>query len=189
VHPERLYEALVQIAGEWATFTGDSRRAAVYPPYRHHDLQSSFGPVIADLRRLVPGGIDPGAVEIPLVELRYGVRRGDIIDRTLLKNAFYLVVRANVPGEDLRRSFTNKVKIGPFERMQDLVGSAVSGIKVRPLPQAPRQLPFIPDAHYFELDRGSLLFPEMEHASAFGIHYSDERSDMDMKMQLWSVRA
>jgi type VI secretion system protein ImpJ len=189
VHPERFFEALVQIAGEWASFTGESRRAAVYPPYRHHDLLSSFAPVIADLRRLIPGGIDPSAVEIPLVELRYGVRRGAILDRGLLKNALYLVVRANRPGEDLRRSFPTKVKIGPFERMQDLVGSAVSGIQVRPLPQAPRQLPFIPDAHYFELDRGSFLFPQMENSAAFGIHYSDERSDMEMKMQLWSVRA
>ena len=51
VHPADLYAALVQMAGDFATFTEASRRPSDYPPYRHADLQRSFAPVIADLRR------------------------------------------------------------------------------------------------------------------------------------------
>lgn len=187
LHPERFYEALVQIAGEWATFTDPTRRAANYPVYRHDDLQSTFALVTADLRRLFPGGFDRRVVELPLVELRYGVRRGTITDRKLLKAAaFYIVVRANMPGETLRRLFAAKVKIGPIERMPDLVGSAVSGIQVQAVPP-PRQLPFLADGNYFELDRGSPLWQLMENSAAFGIHVSDEPPEM--KMQLWAVLA
>ena len=43
LHPESLYTALVQMAGEFATFL-DTRRPNAYPAYRHDDLQRSFAP-------------------------------------------------------------------------------------------------------------------------------------------------
>ena len=38
------------MAGEFATFL-ETRRPTAYPAYRHDDLQRSFAPVVADLRR------------------------------------------------------------------------------------------------------------------------------------------
>ena len=188
LHPQQLFETLVQMAGEFATFADSSRRPGVYPAYRHDDLQSSFAPVIADLRRLLSIVVGPGVVEIPLQELRYGVRRGTLTDRTVLQGAaFYLVVRAAVPGEALRRLFPATVKIGAIEQIQQLVNAAVPGIAIRPLPVAPRQLPFFPDANYFELDRGSPHWAQMQNSAAFGIHVSGEFPNL--QMQLWSVRA
>jgi len=188
LHPERLYETLVQMAGEFATFAETSRRPSLYPAYRHEDLQASFAPVIADLRRSLSMVVGPGVVEIPLQEMRYGVRRGTLTDRTVLQSsAFYLVVRAAVPGEALRRLFPAQVKIGAIEQIRELVNAAVSGIAIRPLPVAPRQLPFLPDANYFELDRGSPHWAQMQASAAFGIHVSSEFPNL--QMQLWAVRA
>jgi type VI secretion system protein ImpJ len=188
LHPEHLYETLVQMAGEFATFSETSRRPGVYPAYRHEDLQASFAPVIADLRRSLSMVVGPGVVEIPLQEMRYGVRRGTLTDRTVLQSsAFYLVVRAAVPGEALRRLFPAQVKIGAIEQIRELVNAAVSGIAIRPLPVAPRQLPFLPDANYFELDRGSPHWGQMQNSAAFGIHVSSEFPNL--QMQLWAVRA
>ncbi|MEO0035142.1 MAG: hypothetical protein RLZZ501_1165 [Pseudomonadota bacterium] len=188
LHPERLYESLVQIAGEWATFTAPNRRAGDYPPYRHEDPTASFTPLIDDLRRLIPAGMKSGVTEIPLTELRYGVRKGTLPDRALLKSAvFYLVIRAAVPGETLRRHILTKTKIGPLERMPDLVSAAVSGIQLQAMPQAPRQLPFDANAHYFKLDRGSPLWPQLEQSAGFGIHVTDEPAEM--VLQLWAVQS
>jgi|HubBroStandDraft_1064217.scaffolds.fasta_scaffold36545_2 type VI secretion system protein ImpJ len=188
LHPERLYESLVQMSGEFATFSAATMRPSVYPAYRHEDLQSSFAPVIAELRHSLSIVIGPGVTEIPLQEMRYGVRRGTITDRTILQDsAFYLVVRANAPGEAVRRLFPDLVKIGAIEQIRDLVAVAVTGIAVRPLPQAPRQLPFLPDANYFQLDRGSPHWAQMQNSAAFGIHVSNEFPNL--RMQLWAVRA
>ena len=188
LHPEHLYETLVQIAGEFATFNEEfGRRAATYPAYRHEDLQASFAPVIEHLRRLVAILTSPGTVEIPLEDLRHGVRRGVITDRNILKSAaFYLVVRAAVPGETLRRLFPAQVKIGAIEQIPELVSAAVSGIAVRALPVAPRQLPYRADANYFELDRGSPHWAMLQNSAAFGIHVQNEPPSL--LMQLWSVR-
>jgi type VI secretion system protein ImpJ len=186
LHPERLYETLIAMAGEFATFSEASRRPSNYPPYRHDDLQGSFAPVIADLRRSLSIVVGPGVTEIPLQEMRYGVRRGTITDRTILQGAaFYLVVRAAVPGEALRRLFPAQVKIGAIEQIRELVNAAVSGIAVRPLPVAPRQLPFLPDANYFELDRGSPHWQQMQNSGGFAIHVSGDFPNL--RLELWAI--
>jgi type VI secretion system protein ImpJ len=178
----------VQIAGELATFTEPGRRPNIYPAYRHDDLQSSFEPVMSDLRRSLSSVIGPGVTEIKLADLKYGYRRGTLTDRTVLQNAaFYLVVQASMQGEVLRRMFPAQVKIGPIEQIRELVTTAVSGIAIRPLPVAPRQLPFLPDANYFELDRGSPYWAQMRNSAAFGIHVSSEFPNL--QMQLWAVQA
>ena len=97
------------------------------------------------------------------------------------------MVRAAVAGEALRRLFPAQVKIGAIEQIRELVNAAVPGIAVRPLPVAPRQLPFLPDANYFELDRGSPHWAQMQNSAAFGIHVSSEFPNL--QMQLWAVRA
>ena len=100
VHPDDLYAALVQMAGDFATFTETSRRPSDYPPYRHADLQRSFAPVVADLRRSLSAVIEQTAIQIPLQERAYGVRVGPIVDRGILRSSsFVLAVQADVPTE------------------------------------------------------------------------------------------
>ena len=186
-HPETLYETLVQMAGEFATFTETSRRPNAYPAYRHEDLQRSFAPVVADLRRSLSAVIEQTAVSIPLVERRYGVHVGAITDRGILRaSTFVLSVQADVPTETLRRLFPTQVKIGAVEQIRELVNVALTGIAVRPLPVAPRQIPFHAGASYFELDRNSPHWQQMQTSGGFAIHLSGEFPGL--RMEMWAIR-
>ena len=188
VHPEAFYATLVQVAGELATFTDPSRRGGTYPGYRHEDLQRSFAPVIADLRRALSADIDQNAVSIPLRDARHGVRIGPITDRNWLRaGSFVLSVQADMPSEHLRRLFPNQVKIGAVEQIRELVNVALPGIAVRPLPVAPRQIPFHAGATYFELDRGSPHWQQMQTSGGFAIHVSGEFPNL--RMELWAILA
>ena len=188
VHPETLFAALVQLAGELATFTAPDKRAATYPAYRHDDLQRSFAPVLADLRRALSAVLETNAVAIPLQEPRFGIRVGALTDRNLLNaSQFVLAVTADIAGEQLRRLFPNKVKIGAVEHIKELVNVALPGIAVRALPVAPRQIPFQASAAYFELDRASAHWQQMKSSGGFGIHVSDEFPNL--RMELWAIRA
>ena len=44
VHPERLFEELLRLAGELATFATPERRAREYPAYDQDNLENVFGP-------------------------------------------------------------------------------------------------------------------------------------------------
>lgn len=187
MHPETLYTALVQMAGELATYTDPNRRPSAYPVYRHNDLQRSFAPVVADLRRSLSAVIETTAVAIPLQERRHGVRVGPITDRSLLRTSnFVLSVQASVPTETLRRLFPSQVKIGAVEQIRELVNVALPGIAVRALPVAPRQIPFYAGASYFELDRNSPHWQQMQTAGGFAIHVSGDFPDL--RMELWAIR-
>ena len=81
---------------------------------------------------------------------RHGVRVGPINDRSILRASnFVLTVQADMQAEQLRRLFPSQVKIGAVEHIRELVNVALPGIAVRPLPVAPRQLPFYAGATLF----------------------------------------
>lgn len=186
VHPESLFSALVQLAGELATFTAPDKRASSYPAYRHDDLQRSFNPVVADLRRSLSSVLETNAVAIPLQDPRFGIRVGPITDRAILLSRFVLAVAADIPGEQVRRLFPNKVKIGAVESIKELVNVSLPGIGVQALPVAPRQIPFHAGTAYFELDRSSPHWQQMKTSGGFGIHVSDEFPNL--RLELWAIR-
>jgi type VI secretion system protein ImpJ len=187
LHPEDLYAALVQMAGEFATFTETTRRPSTYPGYRHEDLQRSFAPVVADLRRSLSAVIEQNALPIPLQERRHGVHVGQIVDRAVLRGSvFVLTVQADMPSEELRRLFPSQVKIGAVEQIRELVNSQLPGIVVRALPVAPRQIPFYAGASYFELDRNSPHWQQMQSSGGFALHISGEFPNI--RLELWAIR-
>lgn len=188
VHPESLYQVLLQLAGELATFTDAQRRPGRYPAYRHDDLQRSFTPVVADIRRSLSAVLEQTAIQIPLQERRHGVRVGPIQDRTLLAGtSIVLVVKADLPAENLRRLFPTTSKVGAVEHIRELVNVALPGIELRPLPVAPRQMPFVPGAQYFELDRSSPHWQQMQNSGGFAVHVSGDYPNLDL--ELWAIRS
>lgn len=187
LHPEELFRLLAALAGELATFAAEDKRAAEYPPYRHDDLQRSFAPVVADLRRFLTYEGGPRAVAIPLQERSYGVRVGPILDRGLLRDArFVLAVAADMPEEQLRRAFPAQVKIGAVERISELVRVAVPGVAVSALPVAPREVPFHAGSAYFGLDRGSPHWEALRTSAAIAIHVSGDFPNL--RLALWAIR-
>ncbi len=187
LHPEELYRALIEIAGELATFTHAAKRPPQFATYRHDDLRATFEPVMASLRESLGAVIEQMAIRIPLKEPRYGIRAAPLADRSLLGSAsFVLAVRADVPTEELRAHFPAQTKIGAVEKIRDLVMSQLPGVAIRPLPVAPRQIPYHADFVYFELDRSSEYWPNMQDSGGFAIHVGGEIHGLDM--QFWAIR-
>lgn len=186
-HPLAVYETLIAIAGEFATFTRADKRPETLPSYRHADLQATFEPVMRELRQALSMVLDRNAIPIPLQERKYGVRVASVFDRKLLVDAnFCLIVRADMAVEELRRGFPTQVKIGPVEKIRDLVNYALPGILLRPLPVAPRQLPFRSGSVYFELDRASEYWQQLHNSGGFAIHVSGEFPGLSM--EFWAIR-
>ena len=187
LHPETLYRAMLELAGELATFTETSKRAMSYPLYRHDHLGETFAPLILDLRKSLSTVMDAQAVSIPLNERQFGIRVALLADKELLNTAnFVLAVNAQIPAEMLRGSFPAQVKIGSIEKIRDLVNLQMPGIGLRPLPVAPRQLPFHAGFTYFELDRSSEYWQQLNNSAGFAMHVAGDFPGL--QMQFWAVR-
>ena len=188
LHPETFYQMAVALAGELATFTETRKRPQPFPPYKHDDLTETFRPVIAALRQSLSAVLEQNAVPIPLQERKFGIRVGPISDRTLVANATWvLAVKAQIPAESLRRNFPTLCKIGPVEQIRELINVALPGIAVRPLPVAPRQLPYYAGTTYFELDRSSAYWAALARSGGIAIHVTGEVPGLEM--ECWAIRS
>ena len=187
LHPEDLFRVLVSMAGELATLTSTARRPGQFPDYEHHDLRSTFEPVITALRDAFSTVQKEAATPLPLKERRYGIRVSKIADRNLLQEAvFVLAVHADVPTEELMHRFPGVVKIGSVERIRDLVNSQLPGIPLRSLPVAPRQIPFHAGFAYFELERGSEYWAELAASGGIAIQIGAEFPGLEL--EFWAIR-
>jgi type VI secretion system protein ImpJ len=64
VHPERLYEELLRLAGELATFATPERRAREYPVYDHDNLENVFAPLIRDIQDFLSARLGRRAIRL-----------------------------------------------------------------------------------------------------------------------------
>lgn len=188
LHPETVYRQLVSLAGELATFTAADSLAPDLGLYTHMDPEATFAPVMEELRRALSAVLDQSATPIPLEERRHGVRVGMIADAALRQEAgMILAARADIPQEQLRRALPNQIKVGPVDRIAELVNVALPGIPVRPLAVAPRQLPFRASTVYFELGTEDDLWRATSDSGAVAIHLAADFPGLEM--ELWGVRA
>lgn len=187
LHPEDAYRVCVGLAGELSVFMTAEKQPPNFPPYEHDDLTASFSPVIRTLRQYLSSVLEQTAIAIPLEERKYGISVGVIANRRLIGTAgFVLAVDADIPSEDVRRHFAGQSKIGPVEEIRQLVNSALPGITLRPLPVAPRQIPFHSGVVYFELDSDSPYWAKMTTSGGIAVHVSGNYPGL--KMELWAIR-
>jgi type VI secretion system protein ImpJ len=187
LHPEALYQLLIELAGELATFTAPGKRAQAFPPYRHEMLRESFEPVIVALRIALSAVLEQSAVPIPLQQRKYGVWVAVVPDLTLLDTAtFVLAAKADMKAEDMRRQLPTQSKIGPVEKIRDLVNLQLPGIGVSPMAVAPRQLPYTSGFLYFECDRNSSMWRMLKTSGGIAMHFGSGFAGLDL--QFWAVR-
>lgn len=187
LHPQSLFLQWLRMACDLATYTARERRPQIWPVYRHDDMQSSFSPLMDELRRSLSTMLEQNAVAIELEERAPRVWVARIPSLELLRNAgFVLAVHAEAPAEVVRSRFPAQVKLGPVEQLHDLVHLHLPGIGVRSLPVAPRQIPYHAGHHYFELDTQSELWGQLSPSGGLALHVAGDLPGL--KMACWAIR-
>ncbi len=187
VHPEALFCDWLKLACDLSTFTAAGRRPQVLPVYCHDDLRSSFGALMVELRRSLSTVLEQNAIQLELTDAGNGVRVAVIADPALREHAgFVLAVHAEVPAETLRVRFPAQAKLGPVERIHDLVHLQLPGIGMRQLPVAPRQIPYHAGHTYFEIDKGGELWRQLERSGGLAFHIAGDFPALSMA--LWAIR-
>ena len=187
LHPVDLYAESVQMVGELSTFVSKNKRTPVFPVYLHDDLQASYTPVITALRNCLSMVYEQTAVSLNLIEKKYGIRVAEISDRSLIGTAmFVLAARADIQEDALRSHLPAQIKIGPVERIRQLVNAAMPGIALKPLPVAPRQIPFHSGFTYFQLEPKSDFWNELKHSGGFALHVGGDFPGLEL--EFWAIR-
>lgn len=187
VHPEVAYIHLLSCLGA-VTLYGDDTAADFSPNYDHDNLRLAFENVLHGIRNALAGMHDQHAIQIPLIQKQGGVHIGQVTDRNLLNDAhFYLTVHALAPEEIVQRQFPSTVKIGPVEKLRDLVNLNLPGVRLKTVKQSPAALPYYADHIYFQLEtRTEPLWKMLEQTGHLAIHYAGDLPEL--RIELWAVR-
>ncbi len=187
LHPESFYLYLIELMANLAAYNDIERRPKVLPLYKHHDLQSSFDPIIAQLRHSLSFVLQRRAVLLKLEMHSYGLMVSPIEDRDLFANSQFIIsISADVDSEDLSKQFLSQTRISGVETIQTLITHALPGIDLHHLPTVPREIPFSDGDIYFSLNKTHPEWLALEKSSAIAIHLGNEYPNL--KLQLWAIR-
>ena len=185
--PEAVYRECVSLAGELSAYSAENRRLPELGSYQHRDLRTSFDTLLPILRNLLAVIVERNAVSIKLTPHEYGIWLGPIEDRMIFQGGrFVLIARANVSLEVVRQQMPIQIKIGPVEQIRDLVNLQLPGIGISPLAVAPREIPFLQNAVYFELEAGNPLWGRFNESAAFALHVSGDYPGL--ALELWAIQ-
>lgn len=187
VHPEAAYRSLLGCLGA-VNLYGQDTAADFAPAYDHDDLEKTFTHVFEAIRSCLAGTHDQHATQIALSQKGAGIHVGQILDKALLNTAhFYLTVYAQAPEELVVRQFPSTVKIGPVEKLRDLVNLNLPGVRLKAVKQAPAALPYYADHIYFQLEtRAEPLWKMLEQTGHLAIHHVGDLPEL--RFELWAVR-
>lgn len=187
VHPQEMYCTLITLLGELATFSSDSKRPSLDNRYEHSDQGNSFRKLMEAMRQVLSMVLEQHAIELPLQARQYGIMVAPLNDHKLLGSAsFVLAASAQCDVEELRHRLPAHLKVGAVESIRQLVNLHLPGIKVRPLPVAPRQIAFHANKTYFILEFTSEDQAQLERSGGFAFHVSGEFAELELKF--WAIR-
>ncbi len=185
--PERLYEAMLELAGALLTFS-KSFTLADLPPYEHLQPAAAFGRLDAILRELLETVISTRCFAIALDEVKpsFHVARLDS-QKINASTAFFLCVQSALPLIELVEVVPPRFKVGAPDDVDKLVLSATAGVRVLHVPQVPAAIPVRPGAAYFAIEARGPLYERMLQAQAATVYAP--AGIPELKLELFALNA
>jgi len=187
LHPERLHEQLLGVAGALLTFS-KSWTLTDLPVYHHPDPGPGFAKLFQIIRELLDTVISSKYFAIVLNEVRPSYHHG-MLDSGKIddKTTFYIAVSADIPTLELVDTVPLRFKVGAPDDVEKCVLSALPGVRLQYAPQLPAAVPVRPDTCYFILDAKGQMYERMLQAQSMAIYVPSGMTGL--KLELLAVAA
>lgn len=170
LHPERLYEAMLELAGALLTFS-KTHTLADLPPYDHLQPALAFGRLDFIIRELLETVISTRCFAIALEETKPSFHLARLDSQKISPaTSFFLCVQAAMPLIELVDVVPPRFKVGAPDDVDKLVLSATAGVRLAHVPQVPAAIPVRPAAAYFAVDARGPLYERMLQAQTFTVY-------------------
>ncbi|MBX3618826.1 MAG: type VI secretion system baseplate subunit TssK [Rhizobacter sp.] len=187
LHPERLFQRLLELAGALMTFSKGFTLADL-PAYDHANPGPAFFRLDHIVRELLETVISTRYFGVALAEVRPSFHQGrlDAQQITTATN-LYLGVSASLPPAELVDAVPLRFKVGAPEDVEKLVLSAMAGVPLVHAPQVPAAIPVRPGSYYFAVEARGPLYERMLQAQAVSIYVP--AGIADLKLELIAVNS
>jgi type VI secretion system protein ImpJ len=182
LHPERLFQQLLELAGALMTFSKTFTLTDL-PAYEHGDPGPSFFRLNHILRELLETVISTRYFGIALEEVRPSFHQGRLDAQQISETtSLYLGVSATMQPSELVEAVPQRIKVGSPEDVEKLVLSALGGVAVTHAPQVPAAIPVRPGSYYFALEPRGVLYERMLRAQAISLYVPQGMPDLKLEL-------
>ena len=182
LHPERLYERMLELAGALMTFSR-SYSLADLPPYQHAAPGPCFLKLDTVIRELLETVISTKYFGIALNEVKPSFHHGRLeSDKITASTAFYIGVQASLAPSEIIDIVPQRFKVGAPDDVEKLVLSAMSGVRLTHAAQVPAAIPVRPNAYYFSVDARGPLYERMLAAQTITIYVPSGLADLRLEL-------
>ncbi|WP_186803950.1 type VI secretion system baseplate subunit TssK, partial [Salmonella enterica] len=179
---------LSELAGELSTYVRpQTRRPAEYKEYKHLTPYAGLKSLVDEVQFLLNAVLIRGAQRIELKEGTYGILNAVVAPSDLADfSTLVLAIKASMPTDVLLQHFAAQTKIGPSDRLPELIRSHLPGLALQVLPVPPRQIPFQAGYIYYDIRREGALWEHIARYGGMAMHTAGEFPGLET--ELWGVR-
>jgi len=187
LHPERLFQRLLELAGALMTFSKGFTLTDL-PAYDHANPGPSFFRLDHIIRELLETVISTRYFAIALSEVRPSFHQGRLDAQQISASTnLYLGVSASMTPAELVEAVPMRFKLGAPEDVEKLVLSAMAGVQLTHAPQVPAAIPVRPGSYYFAVEPRGSLYERMMQAQAVSLYVPSGLPDL--KLELIAINA
>jgi type VI secretion system protein ImpJ len=182
LHPERLFQRMLELAGALMTFSKTFTLADL-PVYNHGDPGPAFARLDHIVRELLETVISTRYFAISLAEVKAGHHLGRLeSERIGAETRFYLGINAQMPPTELVEAMPVKIKIGSPDDVEKCVLAALPGIPLTHAPQVPVAIPVRPGTYYFAVEPRGPLYERMLQSQSVMIYVPAGIPDIHLEL-------
>ena len=182
LHPERLFQEMLSLAGALMTFS-KSYSLSDLPSYVHEQPTPSFFKIDRIIRDLLETVISTRYFAIALTEVKPSFWNGRLeSDKINDSTVFYLAVSSTLPAAELVDAIPLRIKVGAPDDVEKFVLSAMPGVRLTYAPQVPAAVPVRPGHYYFALENKGALYERMLKSQALGIYAPSNFPDLKLEL-------
>jgi type VI secretion system protein ImpJ len=182
LHPERLFEHLLGLAGQLMTFSKNWTLADL-PSYQHGDPAPGFAKLHMIIRELLDTVISSKYFAIALTEARPSYHHGKLDSGKIDdKTTFYIAASADIPAIELVDIVPRRFKVGAPDDVEKCVLAALPGVRLQHTPQLPAAVPVRPDTSYFLLEAKGPMYERMLQAQSVSIYVPSGLQDLRLDL-------
>jgi type VI secretion system protein ImpJ len=166
-HPERLYSAILSLAGSLTTFSNQIHPRDL-PKYEHDDLAKCFTELDEKVRLLLETVVPSNFVSLPLKLIQpytYATALAD--DKYLKDTKLYLSVMSDMNEAELISKAPYLIKVCSANHIEHLVRMALPGVPLTHTPRPPSAIPVKLNAQYFSLNQAGPAWEAIQRARNF----------------------
>lgn len=185
LHPEFLYEKLLEFQGELGAFNNEDTFLE-FISYKHDNLNETFLSFMNNLRILFSKVTSPRYTMAKVIDNHNGFYDFIFDNSGILEEAeVYLAVSAEVTQEYLLQNFKTQSKVHTQSKIKNIVATQLKGLNLDQVPNIPSSIPYLNGYVYYKLDKKDDLFRDFKGENIVSLYLTKNIKNPDMKM--WAV--